>query len=97
MGDREERSYDRGDRGDRGDSGGFARGFRRRKWCRFCAEAEAVIDYKDANNLRFYISERGKVVPRRISGNCAKHQRFLALAIKRARILALLPFSVTGA
>ncbi len=75
----------------------FGRGFRRRKVCRFCAESELILDYKDSNLLRQYISERGKIVPRRISGNCAKHQRGLSLAIKRARILALLPFAITGA
>lgn len=75
----------------------FARGFRRRKVCRFCAESDVTIDYKDAASLRYYISERGKIVPRRISHNCAKHQRGVSLAIKRARILALLPFTVTGA
>jgi len=75
----------------------MGRGFRRRKVCRFCAEPEAQLDYKDANLLRLYVSERGKIVPRRVSGNCAKHQRAMSLAIKRARILALLPFAVTGA
>ncbi len=75
----------------------FGRGFRRRKVCRFCADSEAIIEYKDAESLRYYISERGKIVPRRISGNCAKHQRGISLAVKRARILALLPFTVTDA
>ncbi len=75
----------------------FSKGFRRRKVCRFCAEKEIVIDYKDSNALRSYVSERGKIVPRRVSGNCAKHQRSLATAVKQARILALLPFQVTGA
>jgi len=53
-----------------------------------------VVDYKDADRLRKYITERGKIIPRRISGNCAKHQRQLTRAIKRARIMALLPFTV---
>ena len=75
----------------------FGRGFRRRKVCRFCAESELVMDYKDGNLLKQYISERGKIVPRRISGNCAKHQRALSVAVKRARILALVPFAITGA
>ena len=75
----------------------LGRGFRRRKVCRFCAEPEAPIDYKDTNLLRLFISERGKIVPRRISGTCAKHQRAMSVAIKRARILALVPFAVTGA
>ena len=64
----------------------------RRKSCRFCADKTAVIDYKDAKLLRQFITERGKVVPRRISGNCARHQREMAVAIKRARHLSLLPF-----
>ena len=77
--------------------GRMSRGFRRRKVCRYCYEKEAKIEYKDPDSLKFYISERGKIVPRRISGNCAKHQRTMAVAIKRARILALLPFALTGA
>lgn len=63
----------------------------RRKVCRFCANKDAVIDYKSINTLRDFITERGKIKPRRISGNCAKHQRILTTAIKRARIIALLP------
>lgn len=98
--DRDRGDRDRGDR-DRGDrdreGGGRMGGFRRRKVCRFCTEKEAVIDYKDAGGLRYFLSERGKVVPRRISGTCATHQRTLAVAIKRARALALLPYVVTGA
>ena len=58
----------------------------------FCADKNAVIDYKDTNRLRRYVSERGKILPRRMTGTCAKHQRELAIAIKRARIIALLPF-----
>ena len=77
-----------GDRGTR-----FKRTYYRRKVCRFCADSKLVIDYKDPRNLRYFTSERGKIVPSRISGNCAKHQRILALAIKRARNMALLPFS----
>ena len=64
----------------------------RRKMCRFCGETEVQIDYKDARMLRSFITERGKIVPRRISGNCAKHQRSIATAIKRARVIALLPY-----
>lgn len=95
-------NYSRGDRGDRGDRddkggrGGMRGGFRRRKVCRFCTEKEAVIDYRDPGSLKFYVSERGKIVPRRISGTCAKHQRALARAIKRARALSLVPYAVTG-
>jgi small subunit ribosomal protein S18 len=64
----------------------------RRKTCRFCADKTLGIDYKDPKLLRQFITERGKVVPRRISGNCAKHQREMAVGIKRARHLSLLPF-----
>ncbi|MBP7249227.1 MAG: 30S ribosomal protein S18 [Negativicutes bacterium] len=71
------------------------RGGRRpkRKVCHFCADKVEHIDYKDANKLRRYTTERGKILPRRISGTCAKHQRQVTLAIKRARNIALLPFS----
>jgi small subunit ribosomal protein S18 len=69
------------------------RGYGRRKVCRFCAESSLVIDYKDPRQLRYFTTERGKIIPRRISGCCAKHQRELTLAIKRARHIALLPFS----
>ena len=91
-GDRDDRDDDRGGRGFGGRGG-----FRRRKVCRFCSDSDAVIDYKDAGTLKLYISERGKIVPRRISGMCAKHQRSLAVAIKRARALAMLPYVITGA
>jgi small subunit ribosomal protein S18 len=64
----------------------------RRKVCRFTADKSLVIDYKDPKLLKGFITERGKIVPRRISGNCAKKQRELAVAIKRARHLALLPY-----
>lgn len=66
--------------------------FHRRKVCRFCADTSLVINYKDTKSLRYFITERGKVIPRRISGTCAKHQRSLTQAIKRARTIALLPF-----
>jgi small subunit ribosomal protein S18 len=69
------------------------RPFQRRKVCRFCAEKNLTIDYKEPRTLRYFISERGKIVPRRISGNCAKHQRGITEAIKRARNLALLPIA----
>jgi small subunit ribosomal protein S18 len=65
----------------------------KRKSCRFCADKIAGIDYKDSNRLRNFVTERGKIVPRRISGNCARHQRILTSAIKRARNIALLPFA----
>ena len=68
----------------------------RRKVCRFCADKDAQIDYKDTRALSSFITERGKIVPSRITGNCAKHQRRLTTAIKRARAVALLPFSATN-
>ncbi|MBP3718554.1 MAG: 30S ribosomal protein S18 [Eubacterium sp.] len=67
---------------------------RRRKVCVFCSDENQVIDYKDAALLRKYISERGKILPRRITGNCAKHQRELTVAVKRARQLALVPYVI---
>ena len=69
---------------------------RRRKVCKFCADTNLVIDYKEVKILKHFITERGKIVPRRISGTCAKHQRQLAGAIKRARNIALLPYVSTG-
>ena len=65
----------------------------KRKVCAFCADKVQEIDYKDIAKLRRYVSERAKILPRRISGNCAKHQRQLTIAIKRARHIALLPFT----
>lgn len=69
------------------------RGFGRRKVCRFCADKSLVIDYKDPRTLSMFTTERGKIIPRRISGNCARHQRALTQAIKRARHLALMPYT----
>lgn len=85
----------RGGKGRGGKEGG-KRGFARRKICRFCADKTVRIDYKDPQTLKYFITDRGKIVPRRISGNCAKHQRKVSLAIKRARMIALMPFTVTG-
>lgn len=65
----------------------------RRKVCSFCVDKVEEIDYKDVAKLRRYITERGKILPRRISGNCAKHQRQMTTEIKRARNVALLPFT----
>ncbi len=65
----------------------------KRKVCSFCAERATFIDYKEINRLRRFVTERGKILPRRVSGNCARHQRILAVAIKRARELALLPYT----
>jgi len=81
--ERGERDYSRGKGARRG----------RRRVCSFCVDKVDTIDYKDAAKLRKYITERGKILPRRISGNCAKHQRCLTEAIKRARIIALLPYT----
>jgi small subunit ribosomal protein S18 len=69
------------------------RPFLRRKVCRFCADKKLDIDYKNPRTLKFFVTERGKIVPRRISGNCAKHQREITVAIKRARNIAILPFT----
>src|SRR6516162_4303998 len=68
----------------------------RRKVCRFCADKALKVDYKDVRTLQNFITEGGKIVPSRTSGNCARHQRQLAVAIKRARVIALLPFSTLG-
>lgn len=68
-------------------------GFSRRKVCAFCVDKIDIIDYKDGGKLRRYITERGKIEPRRKTGTCARHQRRLTLAIKRARLIALLPFT----
>lgn len=65
----------------------------RRRICKFCADNIDNIDYKDINNLKQHINDRGKILPRRITGNCSKHQRKLTVAIKRARQVALLPYS----
>lgn len=65
----------------------------RKKSCQFCVDKVTDIDYKDVAKLRRFLSERAKIVPRRMSGNCAKHQRQMTIAIKRARVIALLPFT----
>ena len=91
---RNEGRRDRDDRGPRQGGGQGGRRFvRARKSCRFCADKVDYIDYKDSRMLSSYIPERGKILPRRISGTCAPHQRMLATAIKRARNAALLPFA----
>ena len=82
-------------RSDRSDSPMKRRGGRRRKKvCVFCADANKALDYKDVALLKKYVSERGKILPRRITGNCAKHQRALTVAVKRARHVALMPYSI---
>jgi len=99
----EDRNSDRDDRDDKGSrgkggarGGGASGGFSRRKMCRFCADTAVDLDYKNVSMLKHFITERGKLIPRRISGNCARHQRSLALAVRRARMIALIPFTVTG-
>lgn len=72
------------------------RSFQRRKVCVFCADSGMKIDYKDVKTLSHFITERGKILPRRISGNCAKHQREITTAIKRARNIALMPFTIVA-
>jgi small subunit ribosomal protein S18 len=76
--------------------GGARRGGPRRrpKFCFYCVEKQIKVDYKDIERLGKYVSERGKIIPRRVTGNCAKHQRLLTEAIKRARYMALLPYSL---
>jgi small subunit ribosomal protein S18 len=91
-GGREERGGGGGGGGDLERGGG--RGFGRRKVCRYCADKNLKVDYKNAADLKYFVTERGKIVPRRISGNCARHQREVATAIKRGRQVALLPFTV---
>ena len=66
--------------------------YRRKKVCKFCVDKVEQVDYKDVRRLRSFVTDRGKIIPRRISGTCAPHQRQLAVAIKRARNIALLPF-----
>jgi small subunit ribosomal protein S18 len=87
------RNYDNDD-DDRGrGTGRGGRRMHRRRICRFCIEKVDIIDFKDMRLLQNFVPERGKILPRRISGNCAIHQRMLAEAIKRARNIALLPYS----
>ncbi len=88
QGARPQGSRDRPQRG--GPRGRFQR---RRKFCKFCADTSLNIDHKDPDLLRGFITERYKILPSRVTGTCAKHQRFLTTAIKRARVLALVPFT----
>ena len=93
-----ERDFDNEDEGaperrPQGGRGGGRGRMRRRKVCRFCVDKVDIIDFKDVKLLQNFIPERGKVLPRRISGVCATHQRMLAEAIKRARNIALLPYT----
>ncbi|MFN2463508.1 MAG: 30S ribosomal protein S18 [Candidatus Dormibacteria bacterium] len=73
--------------------GGAGRRQQHRKVCNFCVEKIDEIDYKEVSRLRRYVSERGKILPRRVTGTCARHQRTLTVALKRARHIALLPFT----
>ena len=68
-------------------------GMRRKKVCQFCADKTETIDFKDSDKLKKYITDRGKILPKRITGTCAMHQREVTTAIKRARIVALLPYT----
>jgi small subunit ribosomal protein S18 len=67
----------------------------KKRVCKYCTDKSLAIDYKDPQALKYFITDRGKIVPRRISGNCARHQRKVQLAVRRARNIALLPFTVT--
>ena len=82
-------AYEKSDRDNRGPRGRKGR----KKVCSFCVDRQGEIDYKDVPRLRRYLSERAKIVPRRVTGTCAYHQRALTVAIKRARHLALLPYT----
>ena len=90
--DRGERDRDRGDR-DKAGGSGERRTFQKRKGCRFCTETGIAIDYKDRYGLVPFVTERMKIVPRRISGNCSSHQREMTRAIKRARHLAIISYT----
>lgn len=92
--DRPERSGPPGDGGDRPSRPQRPRFSGRRKVCRLCADHMEGIDYKDIGRLRMYVSDRGKIEPRRKTGACQKHQRLVATAVKRARHLALLPYTL---
>jgi len=95
--DRPQSSRPQGDRPQRSErpQRGAQRGRfqRRRKFCKFCADKSLTIDHKDPDLLRGFITERYKILPSRVTGTCSKHQRFLTTAIKRARVLALVPFT----
>ncbi len=90
---RQDRPPDRSQERPRRRTGGGGRFGGRRRVCAFCADKTAVIEYKEPSKLRRYVSDRGKIEPRRKTGTCAKHQRELTMALKRARHLALLPFT----
>jgi small subunit ribosomal protein S18 len=77
----------------KGKTKGKAKGLPKRKYCKLCLEKVGFVDYKDEKRLGRFVTDRGKIVPRRVSGTCARHQKQLTTAIKRARVLALLPFT----
>jgi small subunit ribosomal protein S18 len=95
MPDRRKQQSNNGGSGREERGAGYRRRTGRRKVCRFCADKESRIDYKDARGLSNYLTERGKIIPSRITGTCSRHQRQLTTAIKRARTVALLPYTVT--
>lgn len=100
MRDRDRGDRDRSDRMDKdGDDRGGRKGggFHRKKVCRFCSDSDFILDYKDTRLMQSFVTEHGKIVPRRISGNCALHQRKLTTAVKRARNLALVGYVSMGA
>jgi small subunit ribosomal protein S18 len=96
--DRGGRDRDGGDRMDKDgdDRGGRRGGFHRKKVCRFCSDQDFIMDYKDIRMMQSFVTEHGKIVPRRISGNCAKHQRSLTTSVKRSRNLALVGYVSMG-
>lgn len=92
-----DRDRDSGDRMDKdGDDRGRRGGFHRKKVCRFCSDQDFILDYKDVRMMQSFVTEHGKIVPRRISGNCALHQRQLTTSVKRARNLALVGYVSMG-
>ncbi len=91
---RDRDSRDR-DRGDRDQDRGKRKTFFRKKACRFCSDKDVKADYKNPRLLSHFLTERGKIIPRRISGICALHQRSLTTAVKQSRVMALLPFTST--
>jgi small subunit ribosomal protein S18 len=98
MREKEDRSDSRS-QGDKDDDRGGRRGgggFHRKKVCRFCSDQDYVLDYKDVRMMQSFVTEHGKIVPRRISGNCATHQRALTSSVKRARNLALVGYVTMG-
>jgi small subunit ribosomal protein S18 len=82
------------DEGGMDDKGG--RNFIRKRACRFCVDKTLSVDFKDQATLKYFVTERGKIIPRRVSGCCAKHQRQVALSVKQARGIALIPYVVVG-